>query len=117
MLSFAAGLKIYVALEACDLRKSFNGLSAAVSQTLGEDPRQAALFVFTNRRRNRLKILYYDRTGLWVLAKRLEKGAFSWPQSTQARSKRLSLSPEALQLLLDGVDLKDGCRRAWYERE
>ena len=70
MLSFAAGLKVYVATDPCDLRKSFNGLLAAVTQSLGLDPRQAAIFVFTNRRRNRLKILYFDRTGLWVCAKR-----------------------------------------------
>jgi len=67
MLSFSGSLKVFVAVEACDLRKSFNGLHALVTERLGEDPRQGALFVFTNRRRTRLKILCWDGTGLWVL--------------------------------------------------
>ena len=74
MLSFTGGLKVFIALESCDLRKSFNGLHALVSERLGEDPRQGALFAFTNRRRTRLKILYWDGTGRWVLIKRLEEG-------------------------------------------
>ena len=67
MLSFAGSLKVFVALEACDMRKGFNGLHALVTEKLGEDPRGGALFVFTNRRRSRLKILCWDGTGLWVL--------------------------------------------------
>ena len=62
MLSFPGSLKVFVALEPCDLRKSFNGLHALASERLGEDPRQGAVFVFTNRRRTRLKILYWDGT-------------------------------------------------------
>jgi transposase len=72
MLSFSGSLKIYVALEPCDMRKSFNGLHAVAQETLKVDPRSGALFVFTNKRRNRLKILYFDGTGLWVLANRRE---------------------------------------------
>jgi len=79
MLSFTGGLKVFVALEPCDLRKSFNGLEGLVQERLGEDPRGGALFVFTNRAHTRLKILYWDGSGLWVLCKRLEKGTFSWP--------------------------------------
>jgi IS66 Orf2 like protein len=69
MLSFTGGLKVFVAVEPCDLRKSFNGLEALVRERLGEDPRGGALYVFTNRCRTRLKILYFDGTGLWVAAK------------------------------------------------
>ena len=105
MLSFSGSLKVFVAVEACDLRKSFNGLHALVTERLGEDPRQGALFVFTNRRRTRLKILCWDGTGLWVLTKRLE------PQVT-----KLSLTPQALALLTDGVDLRGAKFRPWYER-
>jgi len=116
MLSFAGSLKVFVALELCDLRKSFNGLHALVSERLGEDPRQGGLFVFCNRRRTRLKILYWDGTGLWVLTKRLEEGTFSWPKSADPAVK-LKLSPSALAMLTDGVDLRGARLRPWYERE
>ena len=114
MLSFHSQLKVFVAAGACDLRKSFNGLWAAATEELGEDPKAGALFVFGNRRRNRIKILYFDGTGVCVLAKRLEQGAFNWPRSAEPKAK-LKLTPQALQLLLDGVDLKDAGRRPWYE--
>lgn len=115
MLSFPGSLKIYLAITPCDMRKSFNGLQAVVSEHLKADPLNGALYVFTNKRRNRLKILYYDTTGLWILAKRLEAGTFSWPQPTAERTT-LKLAPEALAMLTDGIDLRDGIRRPWYER-
>ncbi len=117
MLSFQSTLKIYLALEPFDLRKSFNGLWAAAQERLGQDPKNGALFVFGNRRRNRIKILYFDGTGVCILIKRLEKGTFHWPQSAQGDQSKLTLAPQALQLLIDGVDLKDGARRAWYEQK
>ena len=79
MLSLPASSRVFLALEPCDMRKSFNGLYAVAQHRLGEDPREGALFLFTNKRRNRLKILYFDGSGLWVLSKRLEAGASSWP--------------------------------------
>jgi transposase len=115
MLSFHAHLKVFVTTAPCDLRQSFNGLWATAQERLGEDPKSGALFVFGNRRRNRIKILYFDGTGVCVLAKRLEQGTFAWPQSAGEASAKLRLAPQALQLLLDGVDLKDGARRPWYE--
>lgn len=117
MLSFPSSLRIYVALDPCDMRKSFNGLYALAEETLKEDPRSGALFVFCNKRRNRLKILYFDGTGLWVLAKRLEQGTFSWPKPSGSGQVKLKLAPEALAMLTDGIDLRDGCRRGWFERE
>lgn len=115
MLSFAGSLKVFVALDPCDLRKSFDGLHALVTERLQETPQTGALFVFTNRRRNRLKILFWDRTGLWVCTKRLEAGTFSWPKPAAGAAK-LSLTPEALTLLTDGVDLRDAKLRPWYQR-
>jgi transposase len=115
MLAFPASVKIYVAVEPVDMRKQFNGLWACAQQTLGEDPKSGAIFVFANKTRDRLKMLYWDGTGVWVLAKRLEKGRFSWPQSARGQAK-LALAPEALALLTGGVELKEGCRKAWYER-
>jgi transposase len=117
MLSFAGSLKVFVALEACDLRKSFNGLHALVSERLKEDPRQGALFVFSNRRRTRLKILYWDGTGLWVMIKRLEEGTFAWPKAVDSGAVKLKLAPEALAMLTDGIDLRGARLRPWYERD
>jgi transposase len=115
MLSFHAHLKVFVATSPCDLRASFNGLWNAAQTQLGEDPRSGALFVFGNRRRNRIKILYFDGTGVIILAKRLEEGTFNFPPSGDGSGAKIRLAPQALQLLIDGVDLKQGTRRPWYE--
>lgn len=115
MLSFSGSLKVYLAVEPCDMRKSFNGLFDAVSTKLKADPKSGAIFAFTNQRRNLLKILYWDGSGLWVLAKRLEKGVFSWPRGVEVADGKLKLSPMALGMLMDGVDMRDGCKRPWYE--
>lgn len=116
MLSFPSSVRVYLAVEPVDMRKSFDGLFAAASQQLGEDPLCGALFVFSNRRRSLLKILFWDGSGLWVLAKRLEKGGFSWPRGADARGGKLRLRAEALSMLLGGIDLKEGMLKAWYER-
>lgn len=117
MIGFPSGVRVHLALETQDMRKSFNGLASIAASLVDRGLESGALFVFTNKRRNRLKILYYDRTGTCVLAKRLEKGTFSWPSSYTASATRLSLAPEALQLLLDGIDLRGAEMRPWYERE
>ena len=115
MLSFAGSLKIYVAIEPCDMRKSFNGLYALAAEKLKADPKSGAIFVFCNNRRNRLKILYFDGSGLWVMAKRLEEGTFSLPSPSKTGQVKLKLAPEAFAMLTDGIDMRDGCRRGWYE--
>jgi transposase len=116
MLSFSGSLKIFVALEPCDLRKSFNGLYALVTERLEEDPLSGALFLFTNRQHTRIKILYWDGSGLWVMIKRLEKGTFSWPRAGEIKGVKLSLAPEALAMLTDGIDLRGAHMRPWYDR-
>jgi transposase len=110
-------LKVFVAVEPCDMRKGFNGLHALVTERLGEDLRQGALFVFTNRRHTRLKILFFDGTGLWVCTKRLEEGTFSWPKNLEPLTTKLCLTPQALAMLADGVDLRGAKLRPWYERD
>lgn len=117
MLSFTGSLRVLVALEPCDMRKSFNGLYALASEHLGEDPRGGTLVVFGNRRRNRLRILHFDGTGLWVMAKRLEEGTFSWPKDVEGCARKLALRPEALAMLTDGIDLHGARMRPWYGRE
>jgi transposase len=116
MLSFSGSLKVFVAVAPCDLRKGLNGLYALVTERLGEDPRQGALFVFTNGRHTRIKILFWDGTGLWILTKRLEQGTFAWPKTVATGQSKLSLTPQALAMLTDGVDLRGGKLRPWYER-
>ena len=115
MLAFPHSVRIFVAVAPVDMRKQYDGLWTAAQQQLGEDPKNGAVFVFTNKERTRLKLLYWDGTGVWVLAKRLEQGRFSWPQPSQAGAK-LALAPEALALLVGGIDLKGATLKAWYER-
>ncbi len=117
MLSFTGSLKIWVALEPCDMRKGYEGLASLVSQRFALEPCNGALYVFTNKSRTRLKILYWDGTGLWVMGKRLEQGRFSWPQTSDAEPVKLSLRPEALAMLTDGVELKGARLKPWYQRE
>ena len=112
----SAALKVYLALDPCDMRKSFNGLHAIASDQLQSTPGRDALYAFTNKRRNRIKLLYFDGTGTWVAAKRLEKGRFSWPSPSETGQRRIHLAPEALQLLIDGVDLRGATFKPWYER-
>ena len=117
MISFSGSLKIFLLVEGCDMRKGFNGLYGLVSSSFGEDPRSGALYVFSNRRHTRIKVLYFDGTGLWILSKRLEQGTFSWPKASQSDSLTLKLTPEAFAMLTDGVDLRGAKMRPWYERE
>ncbi len=112
----SAALKVFLALDPCDMRKSFNGLHSLASDQLQVTPARDALFVFTNKRRNRIKLLYFDGTGTWVAAKRLETGRFSWPAPSEPGQRRIKLHAEALQLLIDGVDLRGATFKPSYER-
>lgn len=116
MLSFAGSLRVFLAVEPADMRKGFEGLHALVSERLGEDVRGGALFVFTNKRHTRLKVLYFDGTGLWLMTKRLEEGTFAWPRSEEIGTAKLALRPEAFAMLTDGIDLRGAKMRPWYER-
>ena len=117
MFQLGAATKIYLAAGATDMRKSFDTLCGVVRSRLGEvDPLSGHLFVFCNRRRDRIKILYFDGSGLWVCAKRLEKGTFSWPEASND-SNRCVLNQQELALLLGGVDLSRTKRRRWWRKE
>jgi transposase len=97
------------------MRKNFNGLYGLVRDHLGCDPESGHVFVFTNARRNRLKLLVYDGSGLWVCAKKLDGGRFRWPDA-DSTVKKLVLSSEELALLLGGIDLAETKRRKWYRK-
>ena len=110
-------VKVCLATEPCDLRKSFDSLSVIVREQLKEDPLSRKVFVFLNKAGNRIKLLYWDGTGLWLMAKRLEQGRFYRPKGLSVTTGKLALKPEALEMLLSGIDLKHGMQRAWYEGE
>jgi transposase len=94
------------------MRKSFRGLPAIVQNALGKNPLKGGVYLFCNRRRNRLKILFYHSGGYWVCAKRLEQGTFAWPQ---VGGSSLEMTSEQLALLLGGIDLRETKRRRWYK--
>ena len=114
MLTLLPSTEIFLVTGATDMRKSFNGLMAIVESELHRDPLSGGLFVFSNRRRDRLKILFWDKIGFWVCAKRLERGTFAWPE---ANATSVELTGEELVLLLGGIDLASARRRPWYRRD
>jgi transposase len=105
--------RIYLAAGATDMRKGFEGLYGLARDRLLCDPLSGHVFLFANAQRNRLKLLFWDGSGLWVCAKRLEKGRFRWPESASGQAK-VALSHEELALLLGGIDLAQTRRRRWY---
>jgi len=115
MFSIGSATRVYVAAGSTDMRKSFEGLFGLVRDRLQGDPLSGHVFLFSNAQRNRLKLLFWDGTGLWVCAKRLEKGRFRWPEA-DAGQTRIMLTQEEVALLLGGIDLSQTRRRAWYRR-
>jgi transposase len=113
MFGLSAAVRVYLATKPADMRKSFDGLSALASGSLALDPLSGHLFVFVNKRRDRIKILYWDRDGLAVWAKRLERGTFRLPA---AGADRVEMTTAELAALLAGIDLDTARRRARYSR-
>jgi transposase len=111
---FTRGLRVCLAAQPADLRRSFEGLALLVRGALQEDERSCQIFVFTNKRRDRIRMLYWDGTGLWLMTKRLEAGTFAWPKVPEGAAK-IALRAEALEMLLSGIDLKGARLRPWYE--
>ncbi len=101
MLTLPPAVQLYVATQPVDARKSFNGLSLYVQAVMKLSPMCGHLFIFFNRRRDQVRILYWDRSGYALWAKRLERGRFVWPQAT---SGSVSLTPAQLSMLLEGID-------------
>ncbi len=111
MLSVSGTTRVLVATAPVDLRGSFNRLYSLVVDQLKENPVSGHLFVFTNRRHNRLKVLYWDGSGLWVCAKRLERGRFTWPASDQGQ---INLRGEEFSALIHGLEVRP--KAGWYRR-
>jgi transposase len=119
MMHLPASVRVYLCASACDMRKSFDGLHALVTQSMELDAFAGHLFVFANRRRDRIKILYWDRDGFAVWAKRLEEGTYAMPFGDSGvikGEKRREITAAELGALLSGIDLSRAKRRKRYRR-
>ena len=114
MLTISGSLRILVATAPVDFRKSHDGLAALVRQVLGEDPLSGSLFVFANKRADRLKLLYWDGDGYALWHKRLEIGRFSLPKPPQD-AVRIEISPVDLAMILSGIDLASVKRKKRFK--
>jgi transposase len=115
MLSLPLPVRIFLCTRHADLRKSFDGLAQMVREFLGADPLSGHLFVFRNKRADRLKLLYWDSDGLAIWYKRLEQGSFRFPAVTEA-GDGLEIRAADLTMILDGVDLGSVKRQKRYQR-
>ncbi len=115
MFALGAATRVYVATGNTDMRIGFDGLYGKIRDVLECDPTSGHIFLFSNARRNRLKLVFFDGSGLWVCSKRMEGGRLYWPQPA-ASEKRVQLSREHFALLIGGIDLVQTRERKWYRR-
>ena len=115
MLSLSPAIQVFMAIEPVDLRKGFDGLSAAVQTVFDRNVLDGHLFLFLNRRRDRIKLLWWDRDGLALFYKRLERGTYEIPRHAPG-NKQLRLDATQLSLLLSGVQLDSVKHRLRYTR-
>jgi transposase len=116
MIHLPASVRVYLCLTACDMRKSFDGLHSLVREHFRLDAFGGHLFVFASRRRDRVKILYWDRDGFAIWSKRLEEGTYAVPFGDSAEERRKEITVEELGALLSGIDLTQATRRKRYQR-
>jgi transposase len=116
MIHLPASVRVYLCLTPCDMRKSFDSLQALVRERLELDPFAGHLFVFTSRRKDRVKILYWDRDGFAVWSKRLEEGTYAVPFGDGGAECRREITAQELGALLSGIDLSTAKRRKRYRR-
>jgi len=117
MLTLPSSVRVYMAAEPTDMRRSFDRLSATVEGALGFDVTQGHLFVFINRRGDQAKCLFWDRTGLCILHKRLEVGTFRRVRDAASGALHVEIDAAELSLMLEGIDLKEAKRRKRYRRD
>ena len=115
MLSFPPAVRIWLALEPADLRKGFDALAELVRQHLRDDPLSGHVFVFRNRRGDRIKLLYWDTDGYVIVYKRLEAGTFRFPAPAEGQAS-VTVRAAELAMLLDGVDWQNAKRSRRYHR-
>ena len=115
MLSLPPSVRLFIARGATDMRKSFDTLAALVIDVIDEDPQSGHLFLFVNRRRDRLKVLWWDRSGYCLLAKRLEHGQFRVFDKAAGKSGAFEMGADELSLILQGIDLRGAKRRLSHD--
>lgn len=115
MFPVFSGLRFYLYAQPTDMRKSFDGLSGIVSNARLGNPTSGDVYVFVNRRRDRMKLLVWERTGFWLFYKRLETGTFQIPPHSAAQ-KTIELSCDVLMMLVEGIDLTHIKRRRRYQK-
>ena len=116
MISLPSSVRVFLHAPPTDLRKGFDALCGLVTTAFGQDPTSGHLFLFVNRRRDRMKILYWDRDGLAIWYKRLENpGTFQIP-TTATKAASIEMTPTQLSLILSGIDLKSARQRKRYQR-
>jgi len=113
MLTWPAGVRLYVVLDPVDLRRSFDGLAAIIEHQLGLDPMSGHLVLFTNERRHMLKAIYFDRGGYTIVYRRLERGTFQLPDGD---GDHIEIDPGELAMILEGIDLRTAVRRPRFGR-
>lgn len=116
MIHLPGSVRVYLCLTPCDMRKSFDSLHALVREHLELDAFAGHLFVFTSRRRDRIKILYWDRDGFALWSKRLEEGTYAMPPATEETERRREITTQELAALLSGINLPQATRRKRYRR-
>ena len=114
MLTMPPAVRVYVATAPLDCRKSFDGISAQVASVLQADPLSGHLFVFFNKRGNQCRILFWDRTGYCVVARRLARGRFHLAQPVEKGATHVAVDAAELALILEGIDLRDARRRRQF---
>ena len=114
MFGIGPATRIYLGIDGIDMRKGLDGLYGLVRDQLQLDPTSGHLFLFANKQRTRVKVLVWDGSGLWVCAKRLEKGRFRWPTAEQ-ETRCVTMRAEELAMLLNGLDPAQSRRRNWYQ--
>jgi transposase len=101
-----AGVEIYVALEPVDMRLSFDRLAGLAKEQTGYDARSGALFIFFGRRRDALKVLFFDGSGMAIFYKRLDRGTFAIPEAPSSEARHVEIDDAALEALLDGIEIE-----------
>jgi transposase len=116
MLNFSDLMRIYVCAAPTDMLKGFDSLAAIVREGLGYDPLSGHLFVFRSRRGDRIKLLWWDRDGLTIYYRRLEKGTFRFPAIDDSQTRSIEISSQELSLVLWGIDPASVKRQPRYQR-